>query len=60
MMYVFYRYYSIVFQVDENIISIRVRQPYDREERKWGHRRFAIEGIMIPWWYKYQVLTSLL
>ncbi|KAK3755615.1 hypothetical protein QZH41_017609, partial [Actinostola sp. cb2023] len=42
-----FRYYCVEFQLDETIISIRMKQPYNRQERRWGHRRLAIEDPYI-------------
>ncbi|XP_020897481.1 terminal uridylyltransferase 7 isoform X2 [Exaiptasia diaphana] len=42
-----FRYYCLNFQLDESVISVKVKQPYSREERRWGHRRFAIEDPYI-------------
>lgn len=39
-----FRFYTLDFALEENIISIRLKQLLSREVKSWPRRRLAIEG----------------
>lgn len=39
-----FRFYTLEFALEENIISIRLKELLSREAKNWPRRRLAIEG----------------
>ncbi|RXN00683.1 Terminal uridylyltransferase 4 [Acipenser ruthenus] len=50
------RFYTLEFSLEENVISIRLKEPLSRESKNWPKRRLAIED---PYALKRNVARSL-
>ncbi|MGH0178384.1 UNVERIFIED_CONTAM: hypothetical protein FKN15_019437 [Acipenser sinensis] len=50
------RFYTLEFSLEENVISIRLKEPLSRESKNWPKRRLAIED---PYALKSNVARSL-
>ena len=43
------RFYCVDFDIPNLVISIKDPMPVSREEKKWGHRRIAVEGELLDY-----------